>query len=106
MSKNVIFNYSGIAGLFCQCGHAEVIVFNNPLYHGYRNFSTWRVNSGAPGHMKAACLKCNGDAQIPEVRPQPADLRERLQASYPGVDVEDLLAQCSHDQVPGAANPA
>lgn len=106
MSKHAIFIYSGISGLFCQCGNAEVIVVNNPLYHRYRHFSTWRDNSGGPGQMMAACLKCNGDAQNPEVRPRPDDLRERLQSVYPGVDVDDLLAQCSHDQAPGTANPA
>lgn len=100
MSKNVIFNYSGISGLFCQCGNAEVIVFDNPLYHRYCHFSTWRDNSGGPGGMMAACLKCNGDAHKPEARPQPDDLRERLQAAYPDVDVDDLLVQCSSPQAP------
>ena len=100
MSKHAIFIYSGISGLFCQCGNAEVIVVNNPMYHRYRNFSTWRDTSGGPGHMKAACLKCNGDAQNPDVRPQPDDLRTRLQAAYPGVDVDDLLAQCSTARAP------
>lgn len=106
MSKNAIFIYSGISGLFCQCGNAEVIVVNNPLYHRYRQFSTWRDNSGRPGQMMAACLKCNSDAQNPEVRPRPDDLRERLQAAYPGVDVDDLLTQCTHGQAPGTTNPA
>jgi len=106
MSKNAIFIYSDISGLFCQCGNAEVIVVNNPLYHRYRQFSTWRDNSGGPGQMMAACLKCDSVAQNPEVRPRPDDLRERLQAAYPGVDVDDLLTQCTHGQAPGTANPA
>lgn len=106
MSKNVIFNYSGISGLFCQCGNAEVIVMDNPLYHTYRHFSTMRDNFGGPGRLLAACRKCHADWQNPDVRPQPDDLRALLQAAYPGVDVADLLAQCSHDQVPGTANPA
>lgn len=106
MNKNVTFNYSGISGLFCQCGNAEVIVMDNPLYHTYRRFSTWRENSGGPGRLMVACLQCNGEAHNPEVRPQSADLRERLQAAYPGVDVDDLLAQCTHDQASGPANPA
>lgn len=105
MNKNLTFIYSGISGLFCQCGNAEVIVVNNPLYHRYRNFSTGRDNSGGPGAMLAACLKCNSNMHRPEVRPQPVDLRERLQAAYPGVDVDDLLAQCMHGGAPGAANP-
>ncbi|MFC5511143.1 hypothetical protein ACFPOU_08380 [Massilia jejuensis] len=106
MSKNVIFIYSGISGLFCQCGNAEVIVMNNPLYHRYRHFSTGRDTSGGPGQMLAACQKCDSNMHNPEVRPQPADLRERLQAAYPGVDVDDLLAQCRYDQAPGTATPA
>lgn len=106
MSKNAIFIYSGISGLFCQCGNAEVIVMDNPLYHRYRHFSTWRDNSGGPGHMKAACRKCNNDAQDPEVRPRPDDLRERLQSAYPDADVDDLLAQCSTAQTPTGLGPA
>lgn len=100
MSKHAIFIYSGISGLFCQCGNAEVIVMNNPLYHTYRHFSTMRDNSGGPGQLLAACRKCHSDWQNPAVRPQPDDLRARLQAAYPGVDVDDLLAQCATPQAP------
>lgn len=100
MSKNVIFNYVGISGLFCQCGNAEVIVMDNSLYHRYRHFSTGRDTSGGPGRTLAACLKCNSDMHNPEMRPQPDDLRTRLQAAYPGVDVDDLLAQCSTARAP------
>jgi len=98
MSKNVIFNYSGISGLFCQCGNAEVIVFDNPLYHRYRHFSTGWNTSGGPGRLLAACLKCNSNMHNPEARQRPDDLRERLQVAYPSVDVDDLLAQCSTPQ--------
>jgi hypothetical protein len=46
----------------------------------------------------AACLKCNSDAHNPEVRPQPDDLGERLQAAYPDANVNELLAQCATEQ--------
>jgi hypothetical protein len=95
MSKNVAFIYSGISGLFCQCGNAEVIVFDNPLYHRYHHFSTWHDTSGGHGRFMVACLKCNSETHEPEHRPRPGDLRERLQAAYPDVDVDDLLVQCS-----------
>ena len=104
MSKNVTFIYSGISGLFCQCGNSEAIVMDNPLYHGYRHFSTWRDNSGGPGRLMVACLKCDSDAHNPEVRPRPDDLRERLHVAYPDADIDELLAQCTHDQA--SANPA
>lgn len=100
MNKNVIFNYSSISGLFCQCGNAEVIVFDNPLYHRYHRFSTAWDSSGGPGRLLAACLKCNGSMHNPEARRRPDDLRERLQAAYPDADVDDLLAQCTTAQVP------
>jgi hypothetical protein len=106
MSINVTFIYSGISGLFCQCGNAEVIVVNNPLYHRYRDFSTGRDNSGRPGGMLVACLRCNSSMHRPEVHPQPVDLRERLQAAYPRVDAGELLAQCTHGVAPGAAKRA
>lgn len=106
MSKNAIFIFSGISGLFCQCGNAEVIVMDNPLYHTYRHFSTWHDKSGGPGKLIAACRKCNGGAHNPDVRPQPENLRERLQAAYPDVDVENLLAQCSATRGPSALGAA
>lgn len=34
----------------------------------------------------------------PDARPQPADLRERLQAAYPDADVGELLAKSAVPQ--------
>jgi len=90
MSKNTIYVYTGIAGLFCECGNAEVITDDNPRY---RRFSQWHDTSGGRGCSKASCLKCHSETQTPDVRPKPADLRERLQVAYPGADVDELLAK-------------
>ncbi len=95
MSKNTIYVYTGIAGLFCECGNAEVITDDNP---GYKRFSSWHSTSGAQGERKTACQKCHGDTQSPKVRPQLDDLRERLQAAYPNADVDELLAKAATTQ--------
>lgn len=92
MSKNTIYVYTGIAGLFCECGNAEVITDENPTY---KRFSSWHSTSGGRGERKAACLKCHSGTQTTDVRPQPADLRERLQVAYPGADIDELLAKAS-----------
>lgn len=64
----------------------------------YRRFATWWDTSGGHGCTKASCLKCNSDTQTPDVRPQPADLRECLQAAYPEADVDELLAKAKMTQ--------
>lgn len=95
MSKNTTYVYTGISGLFCECGNAEVITDDNPSYH---RFSTWWDTSGGYSCRKASCRTCNSDTHTTEVRPQPADLRDRLQASYPGADVDELLAKSAVQQ--------
>ncbi|MFD2366725.1 hypothetical protein [Pseudoduganella sp. GCM10020061] len=95
MSKNVAFIYTGISGLFCQCGNAEVITNANPRY---QRFGSWWETSGARGQSKVTCRKCNSDTHTPEVRPQPADVRDRLQAAYPDANVDELMTQCATGQ--------
>jgi hypothetical protein len=92
MSDNLTFTYAAISGLFCQCGNAEVITDDHPRYH---RFSSWHDTSGGRGCSKVSCLKCNSDTHPPHLLPQPADLPKRLQAAYPAVDVDDLLAKCA-----------
>lgn len=90
MSKNITYVYTGISGHFCECGNVELITDDNP---SYKRFTSWWETSGARGTSKASCLKCNSDTHIPEVRPQPVDLRARVQAAYPGADLDELLAK-------------
>lgn len=90
MSKNTTFIFSGVAGLFCECGNAELITDENP---SYKRFTSWWDTSGGRGTSKVSCLKCDSDTHIPEVRPKPGDLRERLQAAYPDVDIGGLMAK-------------
>ena len=92
MSKNSTYIYSGIAGLFCECGNAEVNTDDNP---SYSRFTSWWDTSGGRGCSKVSCLKCHSDVHTPNVRPQPADLRDRLQAAYSGADIDELLAKSS-----------
>lgn len=95
MSKNLTCIYTGIHGLFCECGNAEVITDDNQTY---RRFSSWWDTSGAHGTSKVSCLKCNSETQVPDALPQPADLRERLQTAYPDGDVDELLAKSAVPQ--------
>jgi len=95
MSKNTSVIYQGIAGLFCTCGNIELISDDNPSYH---RFTSWWDTSGGRGCSKVSCLKCHSDIHNPDVRPQPADLRERLQAAYLGADVDELLAKSAVPQ--------
>lgn len=95
MSKNVSYIYIGVSGLFCQCGNIELITDENP---SYKRFTSWWDTSGAHGMSKVSCLKCNSETHTPEVRPQPSDLPERLQAAFPGADVEQLLAMAATGQ--------
>lgn len=95
MSKNLTYIYAGISGLFSQCGNAEVITDDNP---SYKRFTSWWDTSGGHGTLKVSCLKCSSDTHIPDVRPQPADVRERVQAAYPGADVDELLAKAAVPQ--------
>ena len=95
MSKNLTYTYSGISGQFCECGNAEVITDDNP---SYKRFSRWWETSGGGGRARVSCLKCNSETHTPDVLPQPADVRERLQAAYPGADVDDLLTKAAVPQ--------
>lgn len=54
LSKNTSYIYEGIAGLFCACGNAEGITYDNP---SYRRFTRWWDTSGGRGSSKVSCLK-------------------------------------------------
>lgn len=95
MSKNTSYIYEGIVGLFCECGNAEVITDDNPTY---RRFTRWWDTSGGRGSSKVSCLKCHSDVHSPDVRPQPTDIRERLQTAYPGTIVDEMLAKSAMAQ--------
>lgn len=91
MSKNQTVIYKGIAGYFCACGNAEVTTDD---HQSYDRFGTWWDTSGGRGTSKVTCRKCNSDVHVPQVFPQPANVAEKLQGAYPGIDVGQLLAQC------------